>query len=75
MISRSKCRYYYYIVKMKGMSFLCYSFEGFKPGMLKLETCTETWVFEQSSCWKYCMQVGEIWKPNKVYFSKAKMKY
>lgn len=28
--------------------------------MLRLETCMETLVFEQSSCWKYCMLVGEI---------------
>ena len=33
---------------------------GFKPGMLKPETCTETWTFEQSSCLKYCMLVGKI---------------
>lgn len=39
---------------------LCYGIKGFKPGMLRLETCMETWLFEQSSCWKYCMLVGEI---------------
>lgn len=28
--------------------------------MLEWERCMETWVFEQSSCWKYRL-VGEIW--------------
>lgn len=28
--------------------------------MLRLETCMETWAFEQSSCWKYYTLVGEI---------------
>lgn len=33
----------------------------FKPGMLEWERCMGTWVFEQSSGWKYYRLVGEIW--------------
>lgn len=32
--------------------------------MLEWERCMETWVFEQSSCWKYYRLVGEIWTQN-----------
>lgn len=56
------------------MSLLCYGIKGFKPGMLKLETCMETLVFVQSSCWKYCMLVGEICGHNEIYFRKKKQK-
>lgn len=29
--------------------------------MLEWERCMETWVFGQSSCWKYYRLVVEIW--------------
>lgn len=60
MIYKQKCLITTCETKEWNVSLLCYSINGFKPGMLRLETCMGTLVFEQSSCWKYCMLVGEI---------------